>query len=652
MEMHIRSLSISALAIMGIAAAPSFVLGNIGKLSQSDGSEPHRSLTEAVQAAIYGAHADQLDLAAANPLHHFTARFSSEGVELQGRQWSTSWALRSIGYGERQSPVAPARLRSAGTRVELQRTAGLTEWYVNGGKGLEQGFTLSRAPGERRAGDLLRLRMEVAGSLKLRQSGGAIELIGSDGSVALQYRGLSAKDARGRDLKTSMYASGESVWLEVDDAGAAWPIVIDPFFQQAYLKASNTGALDIFGISVAISGDTAAVGAFLESSGATGVNGNQADNSAPDSGAVYVFVRNGGTWTQQAYIKASNTTAGDRFGGSVALSGNTLVVGAANRDANAGAAYVFVRSGTTWTQQAYLKASNAGAGDVFGSAVAISGDTVVVGAYLEDSLASGVNADGSNDSAQDAGAAYVFVRNGNDWSQQAFLKPSHRQVDAHFGFAVAVSGNTIAIGADQEDSGETGINSAPMNPPAFHSGAVYVFDRTGSAWSQQAFVKASNTGATDAFGRSVSLSGDTLAVGAIGERSDATGVNGPQDNDNARGSGAAYVFIRNFGLWTQQAYIKASNTGIEDAFGSAVAISGNVLAVGAPGEDSNATGLNGGQNNEAAPNSGAGYIFVRNGAVWQQQDYVKAVQHPRRRFFWRHRGGFRQHGFVRLLWRG
>jgi hypothetical protein len=164
--------------------------------------------------------------------------------------------------------------------------------------------------------------------------------------------------------------------------------------QQAYLKASNAEADDQFGFSVAISGDTLVVGAWGEDSSATGVNGNQSDNSAGSSGAAYVFVRSGTTWTQQAYLKASNAAGDDGFGCSVAISGDTVVVGAANEDSSAtgvngdgtnngsngsGAAYVFVRSGTSWSQQAYLKASNTDVGDAFGTKVAISGDTLVVG---------------------------------------------------------------------------------------------------------------------------------------------------------------------------------------------------------------------------------------------------------------------------------
>jgi hypothetical protein len=199
--------------------------------------------------------------------------------------------------------------------------------------------------------------------------------------------------------------------------------------QQAYVKASNTGANDLFGSSVALSNDgsTLAVGAHGEDSATFGIGGNQADNSAADAGAVYVFTRSGATWNQQAYLKASNTDAGDIFGASVALSGDgaTLAVGAgfevsaatgiggdqtSNSAMEAGVVYVFTRSGAAWSQQAYVKASNTGAGDRFGGSVGLTSDgaTLVVGASDEESAATGIGGNQTDNSATYAGAAYVF----------------------------------------------------------------------------------------------------------------------------------------------------------------------------------------------------------------------------------------------------
>ena len=262
--------------------------------------------------------------------------------------------------------------------------------------------------------------------------------------------------------------------------------------------------------------------AFVEATNATGVNGNQSDNSAGQSGAAYVFVRSGTTWIQQAYLKASNTGAGDQFGCSVAVSGDTVVIGAFGEASNAtgfngnqsddnafdsGAAYVFVRSGTNWTQQAYLKASNTGASDRFGWSVAMSGDTVVIGAYGEASNASGVNGNQSDNSASASGAAYVFVGSGTNWTQQAYLKASNTGAGDFFGYSVAVSGDTVVIGAYGEASNATGVNGNQSDNSAGESGAAYVFVRSGTNWSQQVYLKASNTEGSDAFGWSVAVSG-------------------------------------------------------------------------------------------------------------------------------------------------
>jgi hypothetical protein len=408
--------------------------------------------------------------------------------------------------------------------------------------------------------------------------------------------------------------------------------------QYAYGKASNTEADDELGYSVALSGDTLAVGAHFEASAATGANGNQDDNTRFHSGAVYVFRRAGLIWQQEAYLKASNTGTGDEFGHSVALSGDTLVVGARREDSaatgiggnqnddnasNSGAVFVFRRTGTTWQQEAYVKAANTGAGDEFGYSVALSGDTLAVGAPREDSVATGVNGNPGDNTTADSGAVYVFRRVGTAWQQEAYVKASNTGVGDELGISVALSGDILAVGAHHEDSGSLGINGSQVDNSALDSGAVYVFRRSGTAWQQEAYVKASNTESEDLFGTSVALSGDTLAVGAKYEGSAATGINGDQGN-GAGFSGAVYVFRRTGTTWQQEAYIKASNTGVSDLFGSSVSLSGDTLAVGAYSEDSAATGVDGNQGDNSVDSSGAAYVFRRTGATWQQAAYVKA----------------------------
>lgn len=413
-----------------------------------------------------------------------------------------------------------------------------------------------------------------------------------------------------------------------------------------YLKASNNGANDVFGYSVSLSADgsTLAIGAYGEASSATGIDGTQSKNDASLAGAVYVFSHSGNTWSQQAYIKASNAEAGDMFGVAVALSsdGNTLAVGASGEDSNAtgiggvqsdnsaansGAAYLFTRSGSTWSQQAYVKASNTQAYDWFGHALALSSDgsTLAVGAFGEDSGATGIDGAQGDNSATNSGAVYLFTGNGSTWSQQAYIKASNAGANDWFGSALSLSsdGNTLAIGAYGEDSnGNQGDNSV------IDSGAVYLLNRSGGVWSQQAYLKASNAEAGDMFGIAVALSGDgnTLAVGASGEDSNAIGVGGAQGDNSASNSGAVYLFTRSGSNWPQQAYVKASNTESNDGFGSALALSndGNTLAVGAFGEDSNATGIGGTQSDNSATESGAVYLFIRSGSTWSQRAYTKA----------------------------
>lgn len=405
-----------------------------------------------------------------------------------------------------------------------------------------------------------------------------------------------------------------------------------------YLKASNTGGGDQFGYSISLSGDTLAVGAYMESSSATGVNGNQSDNGAGYSGAVYVFARTGTTWTQQAYLKASNTAFRDEFGCSVSLAGDTLAVGARGEDSSAtgldgnqtdngtnysGAVYIFTRSGTTWSQQAYLKASNTGPNDGFGQSVSLAGDTLAVGAFQESSSAPGVNGNQADNNAMFSGAVYVFTRSGTTWAQQAYLKASNTGASDQFGYSVSLAGDTLAVGAHGEDSDATGLNGNQSNNNAMSSGAVYVFARSGTTWSQQAYLKASNTGTGDQFGFSVSLAGDTLAVGAPGESSSSMGANGSQRDDSVPESGAVYLFTRTSTAWSQQTYLKASNTGPRDGFGWSVSLAGDLLAVGAYQEASSTNGVNGDQSNDDVARAGAAYVFKRAGSSWTQQSYLK-----------------------------
>jgi hypothetical protein len=474
--------------------------------------------------------------------------------------------------------------------------------------------------------------------------------------------------AHGLDWVSPLYAV--EACIEAACSAPSNPVSLLPAMLNSigYVKASNTQARDNFGIAVALSrdGNTLAVGALLEDSTDDGVNGDQAadTNGADfDSGAVYVFARDTrGQWSQQAYLKASNPDKGDGFGRSLALSadGNTLAVGATHEDSdadvvngdqgngnlnfNAGAVYVFARNDRAeWSQHSYVKASNSGQEDVFGTSLALSEDgrTLAVGATGDDSDATTINGDQGNGISVNSGAVYVFtLGKQSTWSQQAYVKPPNTDRSDQFGSSVALSeeGDTLAVGAVEEDSAAEGIDGELGNiSPDFNSGAVYVFTRDAlGTWSKQAYLKASNTGKGDLFGSALTLSsdGNTLAVAATDEDSLATVVDGDDGDDPANGintnAGAVYVFARDAeSAWSQQAYVKASNSGPTDFFGISLALSadGSTLAIGAHGEDSGATGIDGDQG-DIGPgfNAGAVYVFVRDDddASWSQETFVKS----------------------------
>ncbi len=579
---------------------------------------------------------------ARNPGQGWRMEFDGRGFVARPDEGGWEWGLELAGYGraQRKGRGAWSGFHSANrnrhsviqqNRLSIQRDPLMEEWFINDVRGLEQGWTVKGKPaGE---GEVLRLELAVRGSLSARVTGESVAFLDQTGGTILTYGGLKAWDAQGRDLAVKFAANGRSkkrFVLEVAVAGAVYPVTIDPLAQRAYLKASNTEGQDWFGSAVAVSGDTVVVGAPGEDSSATGVNGNEDSNGRSNSGAAYVFVRDGnGNWSQHSYLKASNVSSGDGFGSSVAVDGDTVVVGApwqGTTASNSGAVYVFVRDGGgNWSQQAFLKASNAGTNDYFGTAVAVSGDTIVAGAPYERSNSREINGDGADNSAISAGAAYVFVRDGTTWSQEAYLKASNSDAWDKFGESVAVDGDTAVVGAAEEDSNATGINGTGDDPSTdFNSGAVYVFVRNGGTWSQQAYLKASNTDAWDQFGASVAVSGDTVVAGAPGEASRAKEVNGDQEDNSAGFAGAAYVFARSGTTWSQQAYLKASNAEEGDVFGYRVALSGNIVAVQAVEEASNAKGINGNQANNSMSEAGAVYVFARWGTMWRQRAYLKA----------------------------
>jgi hypothetical protein len=505
-----------------------------------------------------------------NPAQRLTLEFNEREARLSHPDGSVSFHLTGYGYGDRLRTPAGATLTGTGNRVEYQR-GDLTEWYVNGSQGLEQGFTLAHRPGTDRAGEPLVIALGVAGGLAPAQKADKDAVLFESGRGAvLRYAGLKAVDAGGRILASRLEERGREIRLIVEDESAEYPLAVDPLWtQQQELTASDGAAYDALGSSVSVCGNTAVIGAPGKTIGS---NSHQ--------GAAYVFVRSGGVWSKQQELTASDGAAGDGFGRSVSVSGDTAVIATINANTPQGAAYVFVESDGAWSQQAKLTASDGAVGDYFGWSVSVSGDTAVIGAF------------GKNDYQ---GAAYVFVGSNGVWSQQLKLTASDGAVGDYFGWSVSVSGDTAVIGADGKSIG----------------GAAYVFVESGGAWSQQAKLTASDRAALDSFGYSVSVSGDTAVIGAAYK----TITNTYQ--------GAAYVFVRSSGVWGQQGQELAASDGAAwDDFGSTVSVGGDTAVIGAPSK-------NIGSNTE----QGAAYVFVRSSGVWSQQQELTASDGARYDYF-------------------
>ncbi|WCO00739.1 T9SS type A sorting domain-containing protein [Psychroserpens ponticola] len=322
--------------------------------------------------------------------------------------------------------------------------------------------------------------------------------------------------------------------------------------------ASDGAANDDYGHSVSINGDYAIVGVPSD------------DDTTSNSGSAYIFIKSGGTWTEQAKLTASDPIINDYFGYSVSISGDYAVIGAYFKDSGVGAAYVFKRSGTNWTEQAKLTASDAVSGDYefFGHGVSIDGDYIVVGAYYKNN---------------GRGAAYVFTRSGTNWTEQAKLTASDAVDYDYFAATVAIDGDYAIIGASAVDDDGSA------------SGAAYVFKRSGTNWTEQVKLTASDAAESDQFGTSVAIDGNYAIVGAFG------------NEDDGYRSGSAYIFTRSGTNWTEQAKLTASDADADDIFGIVVDIKGNYAIVGAPVDE------------EAGNRSGSAYIFKRSGSNWTEQ---------------------------------
>ena len=360
------------------------------------------------------------------------------------------------------------------------------------------------------------------------------------------------------------------VVLLVVNSKAVFPQTSGPVFSSKgrdKLLANDGAEYAVFGEAVAIFGDYAIIGARGD------------DDNGSFSGSAYIFHRSGTTWSQQAKLTASDGAEDDCFGSSVSIFGDYAIVGAPYDNDNgnvSGSAYIFHRSGSTWSQQAKLTASDGAESDYFGSSVSISGDYVIIGAKSDD------------DNGSNSGSAYIFHRSGSSWSQQAKLTASDGAESDLFGGSVAISGDYTIVGARKDD--DRGRDS----------GSAYIFHRSGSSWTEEDKLTAGDGAEYDTFGCSVSISGDFAIVGAA------------YDEDFGPSTGSAYVFHRTGTSWWQATKLLASDAASGDYFGYSLSIFNDYAIVGASRDDDNGM------------NSGSAYVFRRNSSTWTEETKLTA----------------------------
>jgi FG-GAP repeat protein len=533
-----------------------------------------------------------------NTPNQLAVKFTPERVEVSrgSAMWAMAW--RGYGYGNTLQSVDKVIPKASLNRVEY-RHGSLTEWYINGPMGLEQGFTVNQPPGGFCLQPLT-IVLGLSGDLNVAvdRDRKGMSLKERHGKLALSYAGVSAHDAAGKELPAWLEVQGHVMLLRVDDKAAGYPVTVDPFIQLAKLTAADGMAGDLLGISVGIGGNTVVAGA---------VNATVGSNQG--QGAAYVFVKPAGDWanmTESAKLTASDGQAGDGFGGSVSISGNTIVVGACPQSGvcnGAGKVYVFIKPTSGWkttsTFEAELTASDGTATDGFSNMLGISADrnTVVVGA-------SGATVDGR----ASEGAAYVFVKPSGGWvtmTETAKLtEPDGAAYDDFGNVSVSGAGSTVFVGAFQ-------LNLSTGD--ATGAGKAYIFVKPATGWKTtskfKAKLTASDGAAGDIFGfcqagsMCISTDGTTVLVGAP-QLGSATGPTGP---------GKAYVFVKPACGWATtskfHAELTASDGQIGDAFGWSAAITDNVAVVG-------------------AVSASAAYIFAKPKFGWQTTSKFSAKLTP------------------------
>ncbi|MCH7800693.1 MAG: hypothetical protein IIC24_04020 [Chloroflexi bacterium] len=573
---------------------------------------------------------------AVNQAQGLVTTFTSSGIQIapldgQNDAWTHGLRLTGYGYGDHIQPTSGATLVLEGPRIEYRHgrvesdlASTMTEWYVNGPLGLEQGFTLNVPPPGGVSSEPLLFILDYDGDLspRLTPQGDAVGWTDTEGREVLRYGGLFAFDATGAELPARMALADEALVLLIEDADAVYPIIVDPHYVTVELQPDVGGGTQQFaelGFSSAINGDgtTVIVGAPLDRDTLVG------------AGTAYIFVKNAGVWSQEQELQpdaGGPNRGGDNFGWSVDISsdGDTAVVGAKFAECvggagGCGAVYVFVRNAGAWTQQAKLQQAQGdlpGDGphddaesDFFGHSVSISADglTIAVGAQLDD-------ADGP-----DSGSVYIYRKNAGAWPLEKKLlrfpaenfpppdDPTFYGQIANFGRSVSVNGagTAVAIGAP-------GIPGVGPNNNLADTGSVFIYAKNG-AWVEEVELEPNVADLVFdmKFGHDVALSasGTTFVGGA------------PQGNQNNPNSGQAFVFEKVAGTWGQQQRLTpdvntfAGPDQCCERFGLSVATSddGNTVLVGRDENDiSNALGL-----------AGSAHVFVRRGGQWSNDHLLQ-----------------------------
>ncbi|MDN5865360.1 MAG: hypothetical protein L0I62_09150, partial [Gammaproteobacteria bacterium] len=510
-----------------------------------------------------------------------TACFDRHGAHFTGAA-PLSLHLVAFGRSDDLAPVSAVKPTIHGNEVRYAH-GNLTEWWRVLPVGFEQGFTIAERPAgqgdlilalstTRRPGETPAPRSKIKptqgrGKTSHRMPASAGMTQGKGGHAIawgeLRYGKLVVTDAEGKVVPASLKIAsqlapteaGERVLIAVNDLHAVYPLTVDPLvWIEQQVTASDGAAGDFFGISVALDGATALVGAY-----AAVVGGNA------DQGAVYVFSKSGGVWSEAQKLTASDGAADDLFGVSVALDGATALVGAFFADVGGnnaqGAAYVFTETNGTWTQSQKLTASDGTENDAFGISVGLDGTTALVGA---------------SGAGFSTGAVYVFVNSGGTWSETHKLTASDGVFNDRFGASIALDGTVVLVGARNATIGGNA-----------EQGAAYVFTESGGVWSESAKLTASDGAAGDLFGISVALDGTTAFVGAA-----YADLGGNPDQ------GAAYVFTESGGAWSETQKLTASGGAADNKFGTSTALDGATAIVG----------------NFA----GSAYVFTESNGTWTQ----------------------------------